>query len=88
MRAKYPSSGWWRLASSSVITTTGSTTSCSSKRVNAAGSASSTLVSRTNVRPGPRDVSDVSDGVMTTSCASAGLPLPALLLRPYVAQWP
>ena len=49
-RAKKPSSGWWRLPSSSVITTTGSTTSCSANRLSAPGSASSTLVSRTNVR--------------------------------------
>ncbi|CAD5951264.1 exported protein of unknown function [Streptomyces sp. KY75] len=49
-RAKYPSSGWCRLASSSVTTTIGSTTSCSSKRAMAPGSASRTLVSRTYVR--------------------------------------
>ena len=48
-RAKYPSSGWWRLPSSSEMTTTGSTTSCSSNRVSAVGSASSTLVSSTYV---------------------------------------
>ena len=46
-RAKKPSSGWWRLASSSVMTTTGRTTRCSANRPMAAGSASSTLVSRT-----------------------------------------
>ena len=49
-RAKKPSSGWWRLASSSVMTTTGRTTRCSANRPMAAGSASSTLVSRTYVR--------------------------------------
>jgi hypothetical protein len=48
--AKKPSSGWCRLPSSSVITTTGRTTSCSANRLSAPGSASSTLVSRTNVR--------------------------------------
>ena len=47
VRAKYPSSGWCRLASSSVTTTTGSTTSCSLKRVIARGSASRTEVSST-----------------------------------------
>src|SRR5580704_1811935 len=77
-RAKYPSSGWFRLASSSVMTTIGRTTLCSSKRVIAAGSASRTLVSSTYVRrpwelttqtplgartgPAPRQDTDVSDG--------------------------
>src|SRR5882672_2263488 len=77
-RAKYPSSGWFRLASSSVMTTIGRTTLCSSKRVIAAGSASRTLVSSTYVRrpwelttqtplgartgPAPRQDTVVSDG--------------------------
>ncbi len=46
-RAVQPSSGWLRLASSSVSTTNGRTMSCSSKRVSALGSASSTDVSST-----------------------------------------
>src|SRR4029077_19877915 len=77
-RAKYPSSGWFRLASSSVMTTIGRTPLCSSKRVIAAGSASRTLVSSTYVRrpwelttqtplgaetgPAPSQDTDVSDG--------------------------
>ena len=50
LASEVPSSGCARLASSSVMTTTGSTTSCSSNRSTESGSASRTLVSRTNVR--------------------------------------
>ena len=53
-RANQPSSGWCRLPSSSVMTTRGSTTSCSANRWNAAGSESSTDVSRTKAWPAGR----------------------------------